>query len=53
MSCTVTTKEPVEPFPSPSVAEQLTVVVPSGKDDPDAGVQLTVTGPWGSVAPAV
>ena len=52
-SCTVTPKEPVEVFPSPSVAVQPTVVVPSANTEPEAGVQVTLTGPWGSVAPTV
>src|SRR4051794_32313297 len=37
VSVTVTVKLPVVPF-----AEQLTVVMPSGKSEPDAGEQVTV-----------
>jgi hypothetical protein len=41
ITCTV--KEQVAVLPDASVAVQLTVVVPSGKQVPDAGVQETVT----------
>lgn len=42
---TVTVKLPVALFPALSVAVQVTVVVPSGKVEPEAGVQLTGTVP--------
>src|SRR5262245_7479814 len=45
VSTTVTVKEPVAMLPWPSSAEQLTVVVPSGKLAPEAGLQTTVRGP--------
>ena len=44
-SCTVTVKDPDAGFPCESVAEQLTVVVPSGNEDPDGGVHVTATEP--------
>jgi hypothetical protein len=52
-SCTVTVNEPEELLPSPSVALHETVVLPYGNADPDGGLQERVTGPCGSVAPAV
>ena len=45
MSWTVTWKDPLAVLPAESVAEQLTVVVPSGKAKPEAGVQEGVTLP--------
>ncbi len=45
MSCTVTVNEPVVVRPPLSVTEQLSVVVPSGKTDPEAGLQLGVRVP--------
>jgi hypothetical protein len=47
---TVTLKEQLDELPAPSVAVQVTVVVPSGKADPDAGVQTVVTPEQLSVA---
>jgi hypothetical protein len=47
VSVTVTVKLQVEP----SVAEQLTVVVPFGKADPDDGVQVKASGLPHSSAP--
>jgi len=41
---TVTVKLQLAVLFDASVAEQLTVVVPIGKLDPDGGVQLTVSG---------
>jgi len=41
----VTLNEPVAVLPWASVAEQVTVVGPFGKNDPEAGRQLGVTGP--------
>src|SRR5213078_294865 len=41
VSRTVTAKDPVATFPLRSAALQVTVVVPSGNVDPDAGAQLT------------
>ena len=38
VSCTVTVNEHVGPL----VVEQLTVVVPTAKNDPDAGTHVTV-----------
>jgi hypothetical protein len=40
LSVTVTVKLPLADFPAPSVAEQVTVVVPTGNADPEAGEQL-------------
>ena len=40
---TVTVKLQVAMLPEASVALQVTVVVPVGKQEPDAGVQATVT----------
>jgi hypothetical protein len=45
LSPTVIVKLPEAAFPAASVAVQLTVVVPIGKVDPEAGVQTTATGP--------
>ncbi len=53
MSVTVTVKEQVAVLPEASVAVQVTVVVPTGKQSPDGGVQLTVTPGQLSVAVAV
>jgi len=44
LSCTVTLKLPLAGF-EPSVAEQLTDVVPSGKVLPEGGTQVTETAP--------
>jgi hypothetical protein len=44
VSSTVTVKEQLAVFPDGSVAVQVTVVVPTGKKEPEAGEQLTVTG---------
>src|SRR5438876_85885 len=41
VSLTVTVKEALPVFPLPSLAEQVTVVVPSAKLLPDVGLQLT------------
>ena len=43
-------KEQVDVFPDPSVATDVTVVVPLGNVDPDAGVDTMVAGPHRSVA---
>jgi hypothetical protein len=40
---TVTVKLHVAVLPDVSVAVQVTVVVPTGKQDPDGGLQLAVT----------
>jgi hypothetical protein len=54
VSVTVTVKDAVRLLPRASAAVQLTVVVPSGKVDPLAGVHVTVTAPsTASVAEAV
>ena len=45
MSVTVTWNEPDAGFPAASVAEQLTVVVPTAKVSPEAWSQPTETGP--------
>lgn len=45
VSCTVTENEHVPVFPTASLAVHVTVVVPTGKVDPDAGTHVTVTGP--------
>jgi hypothetical protein len=42
---TVTEKDPAEPFPRLSVAEQLTAVAPLGNVEPDAGAHDTATPP--------
>ena len=49
---TVTLKLHVEALPEPSVAEQATGVVPTGKPEPEAYAQLTGTEPQLSVAEA-
>jgi hypothetical protein len=41
VSVTVTEKLPVDVLPTLSVAEQVTVVVPRGKIEPDSGEQVT------------
>ena len=41
MSLTVTVKLHIAVLPPPSVAVQVTVVVPFGKDEPDCGVHIT------------
>src|SRR5262249_55631066 len=41
----VTWNEPVDVWLDEFVAEQLTVVVPTGKVEPDAGAQFAVSGP--------
>ncbi len=43
VSLTVTVKLQVEVFPELSAAVQVTVVVPFGNVDPDAGEHVTVT----------
>ena len=53
VSLTVTVKLHVAVFPDASVAVQLTVVVPIGKVEPDAGEQTTVTPGQLSVAVVV
>jgi hypothetical protein len=54
VSLTVTVNEPLAVLPLVSETEQLTVVVPSGNVEPEAGVQLTVREPsTRSVAVAV
>ena len=55
MSCTVMVKEFVPVFPWSSVAEQLTVVVPSAKVEPEAGKHVTagLAGEVSSVAVAL
>jgi len=45
VSTTVTVKLPLAVLPAESVAEQVTVVVPRGKIDPDAREQVTGSGP--------
>jgi hypothetical protein len=51
---TVTLNDPDAELPALSVAEQSTVVVPTGKVEPEAGVQVTGTEPsTASVAEAV
>jgi hypothetical protein len=45
LSVTVTVKLPLADFPAPSVAEQSTVVVPTGNADPDAGEQFAGSAP--------
>src|SRR2546426_11147190 len=45
VSCTAILKEAVPTFPAASLALQFTVVVPSGKVEPDAGEQRTGTFP--------
>ena len=46
VSLTVTLNDALAVFPAPSVAEQLTLVVPAAKMEPDAGEQLTGTLPY-------
>jgi hypothetical protein len=53
VSTTITWNEAVDVLPLVSVAVQVTVVVPSGNVDPDAGVQLNVATATLSVAVAV
>jgi hypothetical protein len=54
VSCTVTVKLPVDVLPCVSLAEHVTVVVPIGNAEPDAGVHVTGRGPsMASVAVAV
>jgi hypothetical protein len=54
VSLTVTVKLPFAVLPDESVAEQLTVVVPMGNVEPEAGVHVTGTEPsTSSVAVAV
>src|SRR5581483_6762544 len=45
VSRTVTPNEPAALFPCTSVAEQLTVLVPTAKPEPETGVQTTDTEP--------
>ena len=45
VSCTVTVKLLAPVLPAASVAEQFTVVTPSAKTPPEAGVQFTATLP--------
>ena len=45
VSRTVTVNDPEATFVAPSVAEHVTVVVPSGNVAPDAGAQVVVTAP--------
>ena len=47
---TVTVKEQVDVFPDASVAIDVTVVVPLGNVDPEAGLDTTVADPQRSVA---
>ena len=42
VSCTVTENEHVPVFPTASVAVHVTVVVPTGKVEPDAGTHTIV-----------
>ena len=54
VSSTVTVNEPLALLPEASVAVQVTIVVPSGKVEPDAGEQVTAgEGSTASVAEAV
>lgn len=53
MSKVVTVKLHVAVLPEASVAVQVTVVTPVGKQEPDAGLQTTVTPGQLSVAVAV
>ena len=54
VSSTVTVNEPLALLPEASVAVQVTVAVPSGKVEPDAGEQTTAgEGSTVSVAEAV
>jgi len=45
VSCTVTMKLPLDVLPALSVAEQVTTVTPRGNVEPDAGEQVTGSGP--------
>src|SRR5512138_912808 len=45
VSTTVTWKLPNAMLPDASLEKQLTVVVPTAKDEPEAGTQLTEVGP--------
>src|SRR4051794_18119507 len=45
VSTTVTLNAPNDRLPAASIAEQLTVCVPSANVEPDAGTQLTGIGP--------
>ena len=45
VSTTFTISEPVDELPWASVAEQLTVVNPSGNVDPEVGVHVVATSP--------
>src|SRR5258705_14022436 len=45
VSTTTTWKEPVATLPDRSLAEQCTVVAPRAKTEPEAGTQVTATGP--------
>src|SRR5262249_3827843 len=51
--CTVTVNDLLDEFPAASAALQLTVVVPFGNVEPDAGVQPKLVTPTASVAFAV
>jgi hypothetical protein len=51
VSLTVTVNEHVPVPPEPSVAVQVTVVAPTGKTEPEAGVQMMVTP--GQLSPTV
>jgi hypothetical protein len=42
--CTVTLKVHCLVLPLPSVAVQVTVVIPTGKQNPDGGLHITVGG---------
>src|SRR5258708_11324425 len=54
VSTTPILKVPVATFPAASLAKQWTVVTPSGKSEPEGGVQTTGTGPsTSSIAVAV
>ena len=44
MSLTVTVKLQVSAFPALSSAMQITIEFPTGKEEPEGGVQLTVAG---------
>lgn len=52
-SRTSTSNDPAELLPSPSVAVHETGVVPRGNVEPEVGVQVTETGPFGSEPLAV
>src|SRR5690349_4083329 len=53
VSSTATRNEPLAVNPPPSVAEQLTVVTPSGNVDPEVGLQVTAGGLASSASVAV